>query len=1297
MCSFHFVIRVTLLWFVCVVCSSAYAARSSRTDVVVDNLSDQVSVLGKWPQSSARNSYGRNSRYAKTGGELNRFVFNAHLSKPGLYRVEVWNPVHRSRINAVPHIVNHDRGNARVLVNQKAKQGQWVVLGEYSFSEVGKVEITDDGISSGLYIGADAVRFVYVGPSNALPVAVIDGPSLGMVGESVHFSGASSADSDGYIERYEWDFGNGNTARGVEVDAVFSDAGPYDITLTVSDNMGEDKSTFMSFEAMSLPNTSSIIVDDADINNVTRTGRWKVSSADSYYGEGSKYARSGRSRDAITFSPNILLAGVYQIDVWHPIHRSRTRNVAHTVRHHDGEETVYLDQQSQQNQWVSLGQYTLGIGKSNSVEVSDDGLRSRQSVGADAVRFTYLYGNDDGECLEDCEELVVPEIRLSEVSSKNSSFDDADGRSPDWFEIHNMGEDAVNLEGWTVTDDESEPSKWTFPSYSIEPGAYLPIWASDKDRFTVGFYRTLVNEGDTFTYLLPQGEVDINWISLGFDDSGWDLGASGFGYGDKDDATELPLGTTSIFARTTFSIDDLSHIEALWLDVDYDDGFVAYLNGTEIARENISEYRPAFDAMAEAEHEATMYQNLPPQRFDISNVIDLLNQGENILSIQAHNMSPSSSDFTLTPYLTARYTAKTYDGVEPPKHLWFDDYTMHTNFEISTGDESLFLYDADGILQDSIDVLSMITDKSIGMSEIDGSIVYFDKPTPGRENELDEYRGITLGEVEFSHDGGLFFESSVALSGAQDGEEIRYTLDATVPTLQSPLYETDIDINENTVIRARIFKEGFIPSRTVSRTYITGANHELPIVSLVTDPINFFGFQSGIYAHGPNYEDSNPHFGANFWQDWETEVNFSFYEPEGFLGIEIDAGAKVFGGWSRAFEHRSLSIFARGRYGFKKIKYPLFPRLNYEKFQAIVLRNSGNDWMRGMMRDITLTSLMDGSGLETQSYRSSAVYINGEYWGMYHMREKINEHFLASKHNVKVKNVDILEGKDTTVHGNRDEYDALVEFIADNDLSIQDNFDYVDQQIDIDNFIQYQVAQIYFDNEDWPGNNIKYWKSPQTKWRWILFDTDFGFGSNNASRDTLSIALSDSHSSWANPPWSTLFLRQLIENDGFRYRFINQFADDFNTRFAPDDVLHHIEDIALTIESELPNQMFRWQDFLFIDNWRGEVDFIKEFGRTRTDYLISYIQDYFGLSGMSTLNIINKEESQGQVYLNSLAIADDTWQGRYFNGVPVILRAVAAEGFVFSHWSGASDSTKSTITLEFDEDTQIEAVFLEDI
>ena len=892
-------------------------------------------------------------------------------------------------------------------------------------------------------------------------------------------------------------------------------------------------------------------------------------------------------------------------------------------------------------------------------------------------------------------------IFINEASSSNATFEDEDGDSPDWFELHNSESTAIDLTGWSITDDILEPAKWVFPQIELAAGAYLRVWASDKDKASAETYKTLVNRGDNFRYLLPQATPSSDWTNLNFNDSNWQQGSSGFGYGDGDDATLVPVGTASIYVRILFTINDLKLIDNLLLDMDFDDGFIAHINGVEIARSNMLEATPSFNSTAIVDREATIYQSGQPTRFAINDFQAVLNSGQNVLSIQVHNISSGSSDLSLIPYLSALYRGSTTDGESPPDILSFQDASLHTNFKISSEGESLTLFDSSGNQVDQLNVTGLTSDKSIGRSAQDDSLVYFEAPSPGSENNSEDFTGITLSEIVFSHNGGEFNGQSISLSGASRDEQIRYTLDATVPNPQSPLYSSAISIDGNTVVRAKVFQDGYIPSRTASRTYITSNTHSLPIVTLVAEPDTLFDEQQGIYVYGPeeNYEDALPFFGANFWQDWEQDVHFSFYEPTGELGIALDAGIKIFGAWSRANNQRSLSIFARSRYGFGKLKYPLFPELDYDSFESIVLRNAGNDWTASNMRDVMATSLMDGSGLETQAYRPAVVYLNGEYWGFYNIREKVNEHFLDDKIDVDKSEINLLVANGEVSEGSNVSYNELINFVRDNSLAVQDNFDYVANQVDIDNLITYLVAQIYFDNWDWPGNNIKFWNSPSTKWRWILYDTDFAFGAWNDvayDKDTLSFALEENGPGWPNPPWSNLLFRKLMENSQFRHQFINQFADEFNGRFKAASVTQHINAIANSMEPEMERHFQRWGDGKTVDVWQSAVSALRNFGNNRLSPLKGYIRNYFGISGMYQLNIAINNPTAGSVQLNSLQLSSATWQGQYFNNIPVSLTAVANQGYVFSHWQGDIDNTNNSVELSRSINTSLQAVFIRD-
>lgn len=895
-------------------------------------------------------------------------------------------------------------------------------------------------------------------------------------------------------------------------------------------------------------------------------------------------------------------------------------------------------------------------------------------------------------------------VQINEAAPVNSSFADADGDTPDWFELVNRTDDSVSLRGWSVGDKGDLSSAWVFPDVQLPGGAILRVWASDKDRAETSTYQPLITQGDYFEYVVPDETTPVEWMATDFDASGWAQGPSGFGFADQDDETIIDPTSSAIFLRREFTLNDPAELETLWLHMDYDDGFVAYINGVEVARSNMTDARPAYDALAEQGREATLYQNQPLEAFTIENAAEVLQAGQNVLAIQVHNVTSDSSDLSAIPFLTARLNNAGSLGETLDPRLGLPVNELHTNFKLTSSGETIYLYDADGDLVDSLVIPEVPDAISVGRSIVTNETVLYAEPTPGEANTTEEYIGVVTSELAFSHPGGVLSPATVSLSGAAEGEVIRYTLDSSEPTNQSAIYNDPFVIDQDTVIRAQIYRDKYIPSAMDSRTYLYSRQHDLPVVTLTIDPLEFFDIETGIYAFGTNYEARAPYYGANFWQDWEREVEVAYYETTGDLGFAMDAGIKIFGGWSRANPQRSLSLFARGKYGYGKLKYPLFAQRHYDEFEAVVLRNSGNDWMTTMLRDAFMTSLMEGANLDYGANQPAVVYLNDQYWGLYNIREKINEHFLASLFDVDADDINLLEGNSVVNEGSNTGYLEIVDYLQNNSLADNAAFDWVTERVDVDNFTVYQIAQIYFANTDWPGNNIKFWQSPSTKWRWILYDTDFGFGmyeDTEYDTDSLGMALAERGPAYPNPPWATLMLRKLLENEGFRNGFINRFADEINSRFEPTRVIQLLDQMAARIETEMPRQIARWEPEMDRDPeeddpivWEDNVQKIRDFAELRPEAMREFIIEHFELTAAFELLISNQNPQTGFVQVNSLQIDQAEWIGHYFSDIPVSVTAIPKAGYRFSHWENEELGTEPTVELLLTEDAILIPVFV---
>ncbi|MBT3250469.1 MAG: hypothetical protein HN729_05755 [Candidatus Marinimicrobia bacterium] len=867
-------------------------------------------------------------------------------------------------------------------------------------------------------------------------------------------------------------------------------------------------------------------------------------------------------------------------------------------------------------------------------------------------------------------------VIINEVMSANSTIiSDEDGDYSDWIELYNYGESPVNLGGFALSDDVDEPDKWILPDFQLNPNQYLLIFASGKNRSAVSsHWETVINWGDDWKYILGYSAPPELWRQTDFIDDNWPTGPSGFGYGDGDDAT-ITQPIISVFIRNTFNIESLASIQQAVLHVDYDDAFVAYLNGVEIARANIGTpgVYPSYDQGSDSWREALMYSGGLPESFSDDWAETLLQEGQNTLAIEVHNYNSTSSDLSLIPFFTLGMNEIPENPNGTPEILDFQMTPLHTNFNISSDGETLILTSADGITLDSLETGDYPVDISFGRyPDGEDSWMIFTEPTPGSENSDIGYSGLITDPI-FSNPGG-FYDNTITLSISSDSPSavMYYTVDGSEPTENSYTYTNPFNIYTTAVIRARSFQPGFMPSNTITHSYFVNEDTPLTVMSLSTTPDNFFDFNTGIYEMGPNASQNFPHFGANFWQDWERPIHIELFEIDRQLGFSSDAGVKIFGGWSRGLPQKSMSFFARSEYGASQFNYQLFDNLSIDIFESFIIRNSGNDWESSMLRDGMMTTLVQNEGVDLQAYRPAAVYLNGQYWGLYNIREKINEHFIASHHPVDPDDLDILEADANPINGDAGHYNSMINFLNSENMSLPENYDYITTQMDIDEFISYEISQIYYDNQDWPGNNIKFWR-PRTddgKWRWILYDTDFGFGiwnSNAYANNTLAFALNPWGPGWPNPPWSTFLLRKLLENPVFENKFINRFCDLYNTIFDADYVLDHISDIMEVIEPEMPDHINRWGGSM--SEWYSRIGVINNFANQRLGYMMGHFMSEFDLDETGQIILGITIPNSGQIKINSLTLDSYPWQGTYFQGVDIELTALPANGYTFSGWS----------------------------
>ena len=522
--------------------------------------------------------------------------------------------------------------------------------------------------------------------------------------------------------------------------------------------------------------------------------------------------------------------------------------------------------------------------------------------------------------------------------------------------------------------------------------------------------------------------------------------------------------------------------------------------------------------------------------------------------------------------------------------------------------------------------------------------------------------------------GGVFQGAFYVKMSTENNSTIYYTIDGTTPNRESSVYSDSILVEGVMILRAVTYVDGQ-RSDVNTQSYFEGRSYHLPIVSVVSDPNNFWGYDKGIYVKGCCADSTMPYYNANFWKSWEYECNIEMYTPKGKKCINQLAGMSLFGGYSRMLPQKSLAIIARPKYGKKRFKYRIFKERKSKKYKSFIIRNSGGDFKRTQLRDAFMTQLAKPTGIAIQAYEPAVIYLNGKYWGIQNLREKISEHYLEANFKVDKNNVDILRHNGVKRHGYSTSYKFLLRFLRTNNLTNNSTVDSLGTFMDIHDYIRYNIAEVYSDNRD-AGGNIRYFKEREEgkKWRWIFYDLDMGL-SNDSKKgyesNTLKTFTTPSNEKWPNPSWSTFIIRTLLSNKKIEHQYINTFCDYLNTAFHADTATRLLDKMAKRIEPEIPYHQERWGTT--VASWKKNVEIVKEFVQKRPMYLFQHIDQKFGLDTLIEVTVKMPEEDICKIKLNSLNIKRD-FKGKYFADVPQKIRVNPSHDYKLVGWKNRSET-----------------------
>jgi hypothetical protein len=885
--------------------------------------------------------------------------------------------------------------------------------------------------------------------------------------------------------------------------------------------------------------------------------------------------------------------------------------------------------------------------------------------------------------------ITLPaQVLINEVcSAGDSALLDEDQSVQDWIEFYNAGTQPVDMAGYKIKSVQAASTKsWTFPSVIILPGQHFTVFFSGKNRRDYfDHWEIPVYPSFPLRYFPGTSEPPANWKDPSFNDASWALSNGTVGYGDGDDSTTI-APALSVYTRISFNVADTSKIAIVALLADYDDAYVAYLNGKEISRANIGAqgFPPAYSDLAFDEHEAVQYQTGGWSGFAIvpgTSLDTVIRPGINTLAIQTHNYIGGMDDLTMISALLLGVIDTSVTYIPFPAEVF-----LHTDYELNAGGCALTLLNPQGTIVDQQTIGPMMLNHSRGRQP-DGSANWclFNSPTPDTTNfSAGCYAGYGPSPV-ISLSSGFYNGTQLTGISASAPGVIRWTYDGTDPNSFSPTYSGTITLNNTQSIRARLYPSNtsLLPGPSAAASYFINENVTLPVVSLTTDPGNLFDPVYGIYMLGNNVADTTisgvPFYDANFWQGWERPADVSFFDKNKVLQFQEPVSIKIQGNWSKVFPQRGFTIDFDENYGGSTINYQLFPdkpAMNYQNFN---LRNSGSDWNGCFMRDRLIQKSVQGkTDVDMMDGYSCVLFINGMYWGVYELREKQDKHYLANNSTCDDDNVDFLEFDGSVIEGDNSSFFKMVSYIYNADMTQQASYDSACAMLDVENFADYFITETFVGNLDWLGsytNNIKFWKphSGPGKWRYVLWDTDISLRS-----DTLNQLRMVMNPPTANP--HSIMLSAMLTNDTFKSYFINRYADLLNTAFYNQNMLRRTESFYSEMLPEMPREFALWgtgaspfaptcvQSPQNVAGWRGNIDALEYIEFVRPYYVRNQVQEQFAMTSQVYVTLQTEPAGAGTIHLNTITPDSLPWTGIYFNGNPVTMTAIPAPGFKFSYW-----------------------------
>lgn len=703
------------------------------------------------------------------------------------------------------------------------------------------------------------------------------------------------------------------------------------------------------------------------------------------------------------------------------------------------------------------------------------------------------------------------------------------------------------------------------------------------------------------------------------------------------------------------------------------------------------------------------------------------------------------------------------EGISIPANgyalIWLD---KESEFRISKDGEKIFLTDTlHGTYLDQIIVPKLSYDTSYGRLKDGKSKWSVMSITPGSTNEEAQLLpSVSLDKPIFEVSSGFYDDAFTLHLFSPNGEKIYYTLDGSEPCADSLVYKEPLRISDNSleenryasrndlapssectpdfpvdkavVVRAACYNPNTNQiSDIVTETYFIGYNNrpeynQMAVMSLAIDPKDLFNTQTGIYGNGAKFEeyienggmangevlasyvDSNGELqyrymasnAFNTGREWERKASISYFDENHSCLFTQNAGIRISGNSTRSNPQKSLNIFARDIYDDTWIfPYDFFDNgITYSSFK---IRNGGGNAEQLKFLDAFLEDAVSSRNVSTQNFKPCVVFLDGEYWGIYNIRERYSIEYLASHYRLNADNIMYIKAGNavTLPEETMTAYEYMLNVVTECDLVYDDTYALACELVDIQSFIDYCCVNLYLDNRDVAiGYNTALWRTTQKetpysdgKWRFMLYDLDECIHLDSNLSENMGIQMT------SHPLLNEPMVVSLLDNENFRRQFCISFMDIANTVLSYERMHSRLAEWSSFYEAQIIKDHQRFYDPSYnSQKFYEEVAQIDTFFAERFSFAMGDLSKTFGLTGSLThISISANNPEGGTITVNTAQLEDSSaWEGYYYSDFPISVSVHPNEGWHFAGWQKDASGTDESISISLENgDVCLQAIF----